>query len=293
MAIRIALFILSNIFFVATITIVCGLLGIDSYITEEGLNYGALAGICLIYGFVASGLSLAFSRIVAKRALGVKVVRPTEQGNLQWLAILVHDLARQAGIPAPEVGVYRSDDMNAFATGPSKSRSLVAFSSALLKEMDRDAIEGVAAHEIAHIQNGDMVTMTLLQGVVNAFVMFFARIIAHFASSAVKEQLAGIVWWVTVIVMQIVFGLLGMLVTSAFSRKREFRADSGSAKLVGSAKMIKGLEALLAHGAEEEEGLPETAAALGISGGKSPWLQLLSTHPPLEERIQALQVSGR
>lgn len=294
---RILLFLVSNILFITTISVICWVFGIERYATSQGIDYQALLLICVIYGFGASFLSLAFSRVMAKYLMGVKLINSAEDGNLQWLAVMVEDIAKRAGLPAmPQVGVYRSNDVNAFATGPTKSRALVAFSSALLQQMDREAIEGVAAHEIAHIKNGDMVTMTLLQGLVNAFVMFFARIVAYAASQAVKDELATIVWYVSVIVFQILFGLLGMLVTGWFSRRREFRADAGSAELVGAQAMIKGLERLkqIAANDDSREEMPETIAALGISNKKrSRIFAPLSTHPSLDDRIARLRQSGR
>jgi len=246
----------------------------------------------VLWGFGGSFISLAMSRFAAKMALGVKVIDPNSQHQLQWLVMMVHDLAKKAGLPAmPEVGVYESDDVNAFATGPTKSRSLVAFSSGIIRSMSREELEGVAAHEVAHIQNGDMVTMVLIQGVINVFVMFFARIAAFVASRSVDEKWSGVVHILTLIVCQILFGLLGAVVVAWFSRRREFRADAGSARMSGRQPMVAALERLLdfqRRGAEAAA-MPASMAALGISGKRSGFMALFSTHPPLEERIAALK----
>lgn len=286
---RILLFVITNLVIITTFSFLCSLFGVGNYVTADGLSYLQLLIFCTLYGFIASFISLAFSRIVAKKFMKVKIIKSDEESSLQWLAVMVNDIAKRAGLDrCPEVGVYRSDEMNAFATGPTKNRSLVAFSSSLLQTMDRDAIEGVAAHEIAHIQNGDMVTMTLLQAVVNVFVMFFARIVAYAASNAVKEELSQIVWYVTLILFQLVFGFAALLVTSWFSRKREFRADAGSAQMSGAKSMIKGLEFLQANVStrNKKSRLPESIAAFGISGD---FKSLFSTHPSFEDRIKALK----
>jgi heat shock protein HtpX len=286
---RIFLFVLTNILVITTVSIVCSVFGLNGYLDETGLNYGSLFVFCLLWGMVGSFISLAISRWVAKRVLKIKVIDPAAPAEYDWLVNMVHSIAQRASLPAmPEVGVFASDDVNAFATGPTKSRSLVAFSTGLLDLMDREEVEGVAAHEIAHIQNGDMVTMTLLQGVINAFVMFFARIFAHAASQSVREELSGIVWFVTVIVFQIFFGILGAIVTAWFSRRREFRADAGSAKLSGRAAMVKALEKLQADKAVHEQQMPASMAALGIRGKSKGILAAWATHPPLEQRIAAL-----
>jgi heat shock protein HtpX len=287
---RVFLFILTNILVITTVSIVLSVFGIDGYLTESGLDYGSLAVFCLIWGMVGSFISLAISRWTAKKFLKVQVVDPTSPREHDWLVNMVHSLAQRANLPAmPEVGVFASDDVNAFATGPTKSRSLVAFSSGLLQTMDREEVEGVAAHEIAHIQNGDMVTMTLLQGIVNAFAMFFARIVAYAVSQSVREELSGIVWFATRIFFDILFMILGSLVTAWFSRRREFRADAGSAKLAGRASMIKALEKLQADKAEHEQEMPASMAALGIRGKSKGWKSAWATHPPLEKRIEALK----
>ena len=291
MAKRIVLFVLTNLLVITTFAILASVFGLESYVTEQGLDLKQLFIFCLIFGFISSLVTLAISRWSAKKLCGVKLISPEEDGNLQWLAVMVADISKRAGLEVcPEIGVYRSDDANAFATGPTKNRALVAFSSGLLQQMDREGIEGVAAHEIAHIKNGDMVTMTLIQAVVNVFVMFIARVLAYAASSFGRgETQSRIISFATIIISQIALGFLGMIVTSWFSRRREFRADAGSASLVGAGSMIRGLEFL--KGSSELEGaeLPESMAALGISGKAK---SLFSTHPPLDKRIAALRAAS-
>ena len=288
---RIGLFLVTNILIFITISIILNVLGVGYYITSAGLDYKSLAIFCLAWGMIGSFISLAMSRFMAKKLQGVKVLEPENAGELSWLVNMTHNLAKQAGLPAmPEVGVYESPVVNAFATGPTKSRSLVAYSTGILSQMNKDEIEGVAAHEIAHIQNGDMVTMTLLQGVINAFVMFFARIIAYAISERVSSSYRYLVRYGVTILLDILIGLLGLIVVSWFSRRREFRADAGSAKLAGREKMIAALEALqrmqpAMEKVRVEE--PESLAAFKIFGMKK--ASVFSTHPPLERRIEALK----
>jgi heat shock protein HtpX len=290
---RIFLFLLTNILIVVTLSLVLNLLGVRPYLSANGIDYNSLLVFCLVWGMGGSFISLLMSRWMAKMMMGVKVIDPRNPGEYHGLVSMIENISKVAQLPkTPEIGVYESPELNAFATGPSKSRSLVAVSTGLLNRMSRDEIEGVMAHEIAHIKNGDMVTMTLLQGIVNAVVMFIARIVAFAASQAVKEENR---WWVhtlVVIVLEIGLSLLGMLVVMGFSRHREFKADAGSAKLVGANKMIAGLEALQRHFGriEPNENEPQSVATLKISGGKS-WLSVLSSHPPLEDRIKALKTA--
>lgn len=240
---RILLFVLTNILIVVSISLVLKLLGVQPYLTEKGIDYRALAAFCLVWGFGGAFISLALSRVMAKSMMGVKVIGPTsiDQGE-RWLVDTVGRLASQSGLPrTPEVGIYESVTPNAFATGPTKSRAIVAVSTGLLRRMNRSEVEGVLAHEVAHVANGDMVTMTLVQGVVNAFVMFFARIISWSLSQLVDEEKRGVVSFIATIVLEIAFSLLGMVVVAAFSRHREYRADGGGAALVGKAKMAAAL----------------------------------------------------
>ncbi len=286
---RILLFVVTNIAIMVTLSIVLGLLGISGYISPAGqLDYGALMLFCLVWGMGGAFISLLMSRMVAKWAMGVKLVDGrTGQPDLDWMYQTVSRLTQQAQLPMPQVGYYESPEVNAFATGPSKRKSLVAVSSGLVRGMRREEIEGVLAHEIAHIQNGDMVTMTLIQGVVNAFVMFLARVIAFMVRQATDERYSYILSFVVMIVLQIAFGILGMMVVAWFSRAREFRADAGGAALAGRGNMIAALRRLMANKELVENSEP-ALATLKIAGARS-WMTLVSTHPPLEERIKALE----
>jgi heat shock protein HtpX len=287
---RIFLFIVTNLAIVLTLTIVLNVLGIGSGVTPGGIDIGALAVFCLIWGMVGSFISLQMSRWIAKRATGVKLVDGrTGRAEFDWLYSTVERLTRQSGLPMPEVGVYDSPEVNAFATGPSRSRSLVAVSSGLMRSMRQDEIEGVLAHEVAHIANGDMVTMTLLQGVVNAFVMFLARLIAHFITRTGDDRSGGGggLYFLVVIVLQVVLGLLGSMVTAWFSRQREFRADYGGARLAGKGKMIGALQRLAAN-RQLVDTRHEALATMKINGAGR-WMVFLHTHPPLEARIAALE----
>jgi heat shock protein HtpX len=295
---RILLFAATNILVIVTISIVLRVLGIGNYLTAAGIDYGALMAFCLVWGMGGAFISLGLSRIMAKWMMKVRVIDPRNPGEFRDLVNMVHGMAQKAGLPAmPEVGVYDSPEVNAFATGPSKKRSLVAVSTGLVQRMDRDQVEGVVAHEIAHIANGDMVTMTLIQGVINAFVMFFARIAAYAVTAAMRRGEGGqgaspMLNFMLVMVFQIVFGLLGSIVVAWFSRLREFRADRGGALYAGKAKMISALQALqrtydrAPQGEEEEHASIKT---LKISGKRAGFAALLSTHPPLEARIARLQ----
>ena len=252
---------------------------------------------CLVYGFGFAFVSLFMSKFVAKHFLGVQVLTPGQAGQFEWLVQMVHLQARAAGLPkVPEVGIYDSPEMNAFATGPSRSNSLVAFSTGILQGMSRDEIEGVSAHEVTHIQNGDMLTMTLLQGLVNAFVFFFARLVARLVAERMESNGARILLYNLVyFTAQIVFMLLGSIVIAWFSRRREFRADAGSARIAGPRKMIAALRELQNGQRREipdEYRIPDTVAALGISGKPSGISLVFASHPPLEERIKRLEALG-
>src|SRR6185503_1963406 len=246
---RIFLFLLTNLAIVVTLSIVLSVLGVGRYINPDGgLNIQALAIFCFIWGMGGAFISLQMSRFIAKRATGVKLVNgQTGNAELDWLYTTVARLTQQANLPMPQVGVYDSGEVNAFATGPSKSRSLVAVSSGLLRAMRHEEVEGVLAHEVAHIANGDMVTMTLLQGVINAFVMFFARVIAFAISRSGDSRNSQGGNFLVVIVLQIVLGILGSLITAWFSRQREFRADRGGATLAGRERMLAALKRLAAN----------------------------------------------
>lgn len=287
---RVLLFVVTNLAVMVTISILMSLLGLGGYrIAGGGLDYTALAVFCLLWGSVGSFISLQMSRWMAKRAMSVQLVDGRSgHEELDWLYRTVERLTRQAQLPMPEVGYYDSPEVNAFATGPSKSRSLVAVSSGLLRRMSRDEVEGVLAHEVAHIQNGDMVTMALIQGIVNAFVMFASRIIANIARNAVDERNGRMVQFLVTIVLDIALGILGSMIVAWFSRAREFRADAGAAALAGRGKMIAALRRLQGTHELVDTGTP-SLATMKIAGGDGRWMMLLSTHPPLEARIAALE----
>ena len=287
---RIFLFLATNIAIMVTLMIVLSLLGFTGYLTATGIDYAALMVFSLVWGFGGAAISLLMSRWMAKMAMGVQLVDGrTGQAELDWLHQTVASLARKANLPMPEVGIYDSAEVNAFATGPSKRSSLVAVSSGLMRSMRRAEIEGVLAHELSHVQNGDMVTMTLIQGVVNAFSIFFSRVIANIVRQLVDERISGLVFFVTTILFDIVFSMLGMIVVAWFSRAREFRADAGAAVLSSRENMVAALQRLQANQALVDHSQPQLAT-MKISGGKATGLRLLTmTHPPLEERIAALQ----
>ena len=286
---RILLFVLTNLAIMVTLSIVLSLLGISGYVREGQLDYGGLMVFSLIWGMGGAFISLAISRAVAKWTMGVQLVSGrTGQPEPDWLYSTVQRLSQQAQLPMPEVGIYESPEVNAFATGPSKSRSLVAVSSGLLRTMRREEVEGVLAHEVAHIQNGDMVTMTLIQGVVNAFVIFLSRAIAFAIRQGSDSRNAYFFSFIAMIVLQIVFGIMGSLVVAWFSRAREFRADAGGAALAGRSNMIAALRRLMQAKDLVDDSEP-ALATLKINGKRSSWMMLASTHPPLEARIRALE----
>lgn len=293
---RIFLFVIVNILVVTTISLMLNLLGIRPYLTRSGIDYQALLAMCSVVGFTGAFISLAISRIMAKMMMGVQVIDPaTARGEQKELVTLIHRLSQRAGLTTmPEVGIYNSPEVNAFATGPTKSRALVAVSTGLLNSMNPQAVEGVLGHEVAHIANGDMVTMTLVQGIVNTFVMFFARIAAWMLSSYLEgnrdreeSRSVGMSYYICSYVFEILFSLLGMFVVCYFSRRREFRADAGSAQFAGREKMISALQALKSQYERIDTSHP-SVATLKISGRKGIWA-LLSTHPSLDDRIAALK----
>jgi len=297
---RIFLFIAVNLAMMLTISFVLRLLGVGNYLTPYGLDYGSLAAFCLVWGMVGSFISLAISRMMAKWSMGVKVIDPNAPGELGELVRTVHNLARAARLPVmPEVGVYESPEVNAFATGPTKSRSLVAVSSGLLRSMDRDQVEGVLAHEIAHVANGDMVTLTLIQGVVNAFVMFLARVAAFAVSQALssrddREGSSSSPWvqFAMVMLFEVVFGVIGAMIVATFSRWREFRADAGGAKLAGREKMRSALQRLKSYSEIVDPAHANPSfQTMKISGKQGRFMALLASHPPLEERIRRLSMA--
>lgn len=302
---RIFLFSLVNILMVLTISVTLNMLGVHGYMTQYGIDYEQLAIFCLVWGMGGSFISLALSRFMAKSMMGVQLIDPnTRDPELQRLVQTVYRLATSAGLRTmPEVGIYDSPDINAFATGPSKSRSLVAVSSGLIGRMKTDEVEGVLGHEIAHIANGDMVTLTLIQGVVNAFVMFLARVAAFAVTQAMRgnndreerSNSGGMIQYVMVFVFEIFFSILGSMVVAWFSRLREYRADVGGAQFAGKYKMIAALKALKTlhenpYVDEATAATPQAMRAFQISSSKKGnFLKFFSTHPPLEERIAALE----
>ena len=291
---RVFLFLILNFLVVLTISIVLNLLNLRPYLTAYGLNYQSLLIFCLIWGMAGALISLSLSRIMAKWMMGIKVIDPhTKDPDERELLDIVHRLARKANLSTlPEVGIYRSNEVNAFATGPSRSRSLVAVSTGLLSHMKTHEIEGVIGHEISHIVNGDMVTMTLLQGVVNAFVMFLARLLAYALSGLGRNrQNSSTSYYLLVVVFEVIFMILGSLIIAAYSRYREFRADAGGARLAGKDTMISSLQALRVLSEIKDPKENPALAALKISHPhRKGLLRLFATHPPLEKRIERLQL---
>ena len=287
---RIFLFLATNIAILFVLSIVLSLFGFEGYLTQNGLDMSQLLLFCAVFGMGGSFISLLMSKWIAKRSVGAQVITDAKDPTSQWLIATVQNLARQANIGMPEVAIFDSPEPNAFATGASRNNALVAVSTGLLRNMNKDEVEAVLGHEITHVSNGDMVTLTLIQGVLNTFVMFLARVVGYAIDKAVfrnERDGVGIGYFVTVIVAQIVFGILASVIVMWFSRQREFRADAGGASLAGREKMIGALEALK-RGAEPE-GLPEQMAAFGVSGGQSKWGALFMSHPPLDVRIEALR----
>lgn len=286
---RIFLFLATNAAIMVVVSIVFSVLGLGSMLDAQGvdLNLNALLVMSAVIGMTGSVISLAMSKWSAKRAMGVHVIEQPQNQTEQWLIEIVARQAKQAGIGMPEVGIFQTSDANAFATGMSKNNALVAVSTGLLQNMKPEEVEAVVGHEISHVANGDMVTMALMQGVVNTFVYFFATIIGHIVDRVVfkTERGVGPAYYITQMVAQVVLGILASMLVMWFSRYREFKADAGGANLAGREKMIGALRALQ-RGHEAEE-LPGQLAAFGINGGGMS--KLFMSHPPLEERIAALQ----
>ena len=288
---RIALFLVTNLAVVVLLGIILRLIGFEGILDAQGvdLNLGALLAFAAIVGFLGAFVSLAMSKWSAKRMMGVRVITQPANSTEAWLVGTVQRQAQAAGIGMPEIGIFDSPEPNAFATGARRDASLVAVSTGLLNSMSQKEAEAVLAHEVSHVANGDMVTLTLIQGVVNTFVIFLARVVGHTVDRVVfrNEEGHGPAFWITTIVCEIVFGLLASVIVMYFSRQREFRADRGGATLAGREAMIGALERLRQRHAGP---LPEKMAAFGISGGKAAGLKkLLMTHPPLEDRIAALR----
>jgi heat shock protein HtpX len=289
---RMTLFVLTNLAVLAVLAVVLRLLGVERILDEHGvgLDYRALLILSAVIGFGGAFVSLAMSKWIAKRSMGARVITDPRSETEIWLVSTVQRLAGQAGIGMPEVAVYPSDDMNAFATGARRHRALVAVSSGLLQRMQREEVEAVLAHEVAHVANGDMITLALLQGVVNTFVIFLSRVIGFVVDRVVfrTQRGHGPGFWITAIVAQILLGILATMIVLWFSRRREFRADRGSAHMRGPRPMIAALERLGA--VRGPVALPDSLKAFGIRGAdRSGFARLFMSHPPLEERIAALE----
>lgn len=290
---RVLLFLLTNIAVMVLLTIVVRLLGLDQFLYQQGLNVGALLVFAAVFGFGGAFISLLLSKWSAKRAMGVHVITEPRNATEAWLLNTVRNHAQRAGIGMPEVGLFDTPEMNAFATGANRNKALVAVSTGLLTGMSQQEAEAVIGHEISHVANGDMVTLTLIQGVVNTFVIFLARVVGYFVDRVLlkNENGHGIGYFVTVIAAEIVLGLFATMIVMWFSRRREFRADHGGAQLAGTGSMVGALQRLMAEMKRRQpQGLPEKFQAFGVSGGTpTGFKRLFMSHPPLEERIAALQ----
>ena len=290
---RIVLFLATNIAVMLVLGLAVNLLGVDRFLTENGLNLGMLLVFSGVIGFGGAFISLAMSKFMAKRSVGAHVIESPSNSTEVWLVDTVARLAKDANLAMPEVAIYEGEP-NAFATGATKNSSLVAVSTGLLQGMTREEVEAVLAHEVAHIANGDMVTLTLIQGVVNTFVIFLSRIVGYAVDSFLRRGSdssgPGIGYMVASLVSQVIFGVLASIIVAWFSRQREFRADAGAAGLMGSPRpMIAALQRL---GGMEVEPLPKALASSGIAGGRG-LMALFASHPSMEERIAALSAQGR
>lgn len=295
---RILLFLATNLLVIATVSIITSAFGLHGYLTAYGINFEQLAIFCLIWGMTGAFISLLMSKVIAKFAMGVVIINPKNATREEhFLLDIIYSLAKKAGLKTmPEVGIYRSPELNAFATGPTRNNALVAVSSGLMMNMNHDEIEGVLGHEIAHVANGDMVTMTLVQGIINSFALFFSRVVAYAVSVALsrndeKSEFSYLTYNILTFVFDILFTLLGTILVAAYSRWREYRADAGGARLAGRDKMIEALRRLQRTSDIEDDRAP-SLAALKIAHHTS-WLELFSTHPPLEKRIARLSQISR
>ena len=292
---RIALFLATNLAIIVVLSITLRLLGVERILDEQGVNLdlNSLLVFSAVFGFGGSFLSLAISKWTAKRFTGAQVIKQPRDNRERWLVDTVARQAQAAGIGMPEVAIYPAPEINAFATGMSRNNALVAVSKGLLDNMTQDEAEAVLAHEVSHVANGDMVTLALIQGVVNTFVIFLSRVIGQFVDRVVfkNERGHGPAFWITTIIAEIVIGILASTIVMWFSRKREFRADAGGAALAGREKMIAALQRLKVSAGEAE--LPDQLAAFGISGHISRGLKgLFRSHPPLDDRIEALRAGA-
>ncbi len=289
---RIVLFLLTNLAIVFVLSITMRLLGVEPYLNANGLNLNALLIFAAVMGFGGSFISLAMSKWMAKMSVGAQVITDPRTPEELWLVQTVARQAQMAGIKMPEVAIFDSPEVNAFATGMTKNSSLVAVSTGLLRGMTKEEAEAVLGHEVSHAANGDMVTMALIQGVVNTFVMFLSRVIGHTVDRVVfkNENGQGPAFFITMIVAELVLGVLASIIVMWFSRQREFRADRGGASLAGRRSMINALKRLQMQ--HDPQPLPDKMAAFGISGGSpAGWKRLFMTHPPLDERIAALEAN--
>jgi len=291
---RIALFLLTNLAIVIVASITLSLLGFEGYLAANGvdLNLSSLLVFCFVFGMAGSVVSLLLSKKMAKMGTGTQIIEQPRNTDEKWLVETVAELARDAGIGMPEVGIFQSQASNAFATGWNRNNALVAVSTGLLSRFSRDEARAVMAHEIGHVANGDMITLALIQGVVNTFVMFFSRVIGHTIDRVVfkTERGHGIGFYITTFVAEIILGVLASMIVFWFSRQREFRADAAGAQLAGAAAMIGALERLRAEQGAPSE-LPDSMVAFGIRTGGNNMMRLFTTHPPLEERIDALKAA--
>lgn len=288
---RIFLFAATNLAVIFVLSIVLRLLGVDQILTQRGgLNYTALLVFATVFGFGGALISLAISKWMALRSTGAQVIKDPQSESERWLVQTVRRQAEAAGVGMPDVAIFQSPDPNAFATGMSRNNALVAVSTGLLQTMNRDEVEAVLGHEMSHVSNGDMVTMTLIQGVLNTFVIFFSRVIGLVIDRALsrnEQSSGGMGYFIAVMVSQVVLGILASIIAMWFSRYREYRADAGGARLAGADKMIKALQAL--QRAHSQSHLPDQIAAFGILGRGNVLTALFMSHPPLEDRIAALQ----
>lgn len=289
---RIVLFVLTNVAVLMVLSITASLLGVNRFLTAQGLNLTALLGFAAIMGFGGAFISLLMSKPLAKWTTGAQVINASSDPTHQWIVRTVAQFSQKAGIQMPEVAIYEGEP-NAFATGAFKNSALVAVSTGLLQSMTREEVEAVIGHEVAHVANGDMVTMTLIQGVMNTFVVFLSRVVGYFVDRVVlrnNSEGPGIGYYVTTIVLDLVLGLVAAVIVAWFSRQREFRADAGAAQLLGRRQPM--INALARLGGLHSGELPQSVKTMGIAGGASGLMALLSSHPPIEERIRALQQSA-
>lgn len=288
---RIALFLLTNIAVVLVASVTLSLLGVNGYMTKSGLDFNALLIFCLVFGMAGSIVSLLLSKFMAKKTMGVEIIDQPGNQDERWLVETVRELSQKAGIGMPEVGIFASHAPNAFATGWNRNNALVAVSTGLLNHMSREEVKAVLGHEIGHVANGDMITLALVQGVVNAFVMFFARIIGNFVDKAIlkNEDGPGLGFMIATFISEMILGILASTIVFWFSRRREFRADEAGAELVSPRAMISALQRLQAQ-YDSPSDMPSEMVAFGISGeNKFSLGALFMTHPPLETRIAALR----